>query len=1070
MNIFKRFKRILLLIVVLVVGGIAMINTNSFMVAKAGVNQCSLLGIPSLCQDQTQPGGGNYNWDWNNTINTLIDKGNGIWEQYFYLDYENNDCFFIFHLPGQEGWTRGTDVLAYQQLDEYSKSFFNENNADHEIIVKVPGVYFFTIDVNAKTIHAEQVTYGKPIYVVGWDIGLGPYDSDHWSSRKFPLITDPDNINHLYLNNLYLTEANEEYHGEWKLRYILPNRTTDWNWWYGYDNLDENKGKDLFDCQVADKNIKTKEAGYYHLDFYKDTDKIQVARGSNLVEDKETFVSVKNIDDVYWGKVNGVSGNTERHPKTTTVNYDGNVTNAFSIGKNCRITGQYWILNSRALSFNNANGKIYGNENDSAFRLGSNYGDTWGTDADRNLQITLSINSSVSDSAYIGFFVDTNLYGSGGSEPAPDESTRAQIYSVNNGTEIYIDSKMLSTGHVNPNEDKDSGSGLKVGNEVCFNVTLTSGINTFILKLGENTKGGTLNRYNAWFDSFFVSPFDHYVARTMTVAFNGNGGTPSESSRFVGTNDKYGTLPTATRTGYTLDGWYTAATGGTEVTQNTVITKENNHSLYAHWTAKSVSVTFDKQSGTGGSDSTTAYYDSAMPSIDSPSRVGYGFQGYFTGTGGTGTKYYNADGTSARNCDIDGGSVTLYAHWAIKQSTVTFKDGDTVLATVTGNYGDTLTPPANPTKFTKVFNGWDKAVPSTIPAEDLVINATWRDVNYGLSLDGGTTIIPLSVKEDFDRESFQVSPATDLNLRKDSPIKFYAENVEIGSGINSEGDYNNCYTVSEGGWRINNDAIGKIYLKAYSSNNGEYKFYIPGKANNTSGQVGFKTGTDFYLKENQGWDAADAIIKVQFSSAVGQLESSTSTEIVMEKIKTSGTTNIYKSVNPVPKYTNIFGEELNVDWSKVKATRYSPSGGTWGYTDVLETNVSYNNEININNIEPGKQHYYAIIDLYSDGGVETNKGIYFDSNNVWNDTESTYFVYFFNPLDGGNSDNAWSKPMTLINDCSLEKNVFETNIPQFNEVETEWGGLLLSSLLVALLLLYGVMHKIKLSTFYIVPH
>ncbi len=62
-------------------------------------------------------------------------------------------------------------------------------------------------------------------------------------------------------------------------------------------------------------------------------------------------------------------------------------------------------------------------------------------------------------------------------------------------------------------------------------------------------------------------------------------------------NDKYGDLPTPTRTGYTFGGWYTGENGtGTKVDENTVLTIANNHTLYAKWN-KTVNVTFDVAGG-----------------------------------------------------------------------------------------------------------------------------------------------------------------------------------------------------------------------------------------------------------------------------------------------------------------------------------------------------------------------------------------------------------------------------------------------------------------------------------------
>lgn len=73
-------------------------------------------------------------------------------------------------------------------------------------------------------------------------------------------------------------------------------------------------------------------------------------------------------------------------------------------------------------------------------------------------------------------------------------------------------------------------------------------------------------------------------------------------------------------------------------------------------------VTFDKQGGSGGSSSANATYDQPMPSAAAPSRTGFTFGGYYTGTNGGGTQYYTASMTSARNWNI-ADDTTLYAKW-----------------------------------------------------------------------------------------------------------------------------------------------------------------------------------------------------------------------------------------------------------------------------------------------------------------------------------------------------------------------------------------------------------------------
>ncbi|MDD6527412.1 MAG: InlB B-repeat-containing protein [Oscillospiraceae bacterium] len=73
------------------------------------------------------------------------------------------------------------------------------------------------------------------------------------------------------------------------------------------------------------------------------------------------------------------------------------------------------------------------------------------------------------------------------------------------------------------------------------------------------------------------------VKPSYTITFNANGGSCSTSNKTVKYGSTYGTLPTPTRAGYTFDGWYTAATGGTKITSSTKVTATGNQTLYAHW-------------------------------------------------------------------------------------------------------------------------------------------------------------------------------------------------------------------------------------------------------------------------------------------------------------------------------------------------------------------------------------------------------------------------------------------------------------------------------------------------------
>ncbi|PKU93104.1 internalin-like protein [Bifidobacterium thermophilum] len=78
--------------------------------------------------------------------------------------------------------------------------------------------------------------------------------------------------------------------------------------------------------------------------------------------------------------------------------------------------------------------------------------------------------------------------------------------------------------------------------------------------------------------------YAQWTARKYTVYFNANGGTVKTRSKTVTYGGKYGDLPSGSRKGYRLSGWWTAKSGGSQVTANTVYRHASNQTLYARWT------------------------------------------------------------------------------------------------------------------------------------------------------------------------------------------------------------------------------------------------------------------------------------------------------------------------------------------------------------------------------------------------------------------------------------------------------------------------------------------------------
>jgi uncharacterized repeat protein (TIGR02543 family) len=73
-----------------------------------------------------------------------------------------------------------------------------------------------------------------------------------------------------------------------------------------------------------------------------------------------------------------------------------------------------------------------------------------------------------------------------------------------------------------------------------------------------------------------------FVPIPRTVTFDGNGGIPSEATRIVGHGRAIGTLPTASQSGYSFNGWFTQASGGTQISESHIIT--GDITFFAQWT------------------------------------------------------------------------------------------------------------------------------------------------------------------------------------------------------------------------------------------------------------------------------------------------------------------------------------------------------------------------------------------------------------------------------------------------------------------------------------------------------
>lgn len=223
-------------------------------------------------------------------------------------------------------------------------------------------------------------------------------------------------------------------------------------------------------------------------------------------------------------------------------------------------------------------------------------------------------------------------------------------------------------------------------------------------KADKNTVSGSMTTDGA---TITVTYFEDVTEVIVTFdAQGGNLGAGAATKTVLnGNSRKYGTLPTPVKSGAKFLGWFTQATGGTEVTSNTVVTVADNHTLYAHWEVITANVTYDANGGAfaGGKTMTVlGTYGEAFPVTgEEPTRAGYAFSGWYLDEGATTAFDTSVDFsyTSPR---------TLYAGWVSTDSaSVIFKNNGFEVKKFSLDPGATLTEEiVTPPTAGGYFKGW----------------------------------------------------------------------------------------------------------------------------------------------------------------------------------------------------------------------------------------------------------------------------------------------------------------------------------------------------------------------------
>ena len=142
-------------------------------------------------------------------------------------------------------------------------------------------------------------------------------------------------------------------------------------------------------------------------------------------------------------------------------------------------------------------------------------------------------------------------------------------------------------------------------------------------------------------------------------------------------------------------------------------------------------VTFQSEGGSEVASQIRANTPADRPA--DPTKEGYTFIGWYNGE-----SEWNFETPVTEN-------LTLTAKWQLNRYTITFDTaGGSEVPSITQDYGTAITPPAAPTRTGYTFAGWDKTIPSTMPAGDMTITARWQVNQYTITFkpeNGGEDIV-----------------------------------------------------------------------------------------------------------------------------------------------------------------------------------------------------------------------------------------------------------------------------------------------------------------------------------------
>ena len=266
--------------------------------------------------------------------------------------------------------------------------------------------------------------------------------------------------------------------------------------------------------------------------------------------------------------------------------------------------------------------------------------------------------------------------------------TFAVTFNGNGNTGGSIPSAQTKTYGVALTLASNSGSLVKAGYTFAGWNTLANGLGTSYAVATSYALDASLTLFAQWSANSLTVTYDTQLGSSITAGSTTTGGSISSSPG------------TPTRTGYTFSGWFVASSGGAAISFPYAHGQTSSFTLYAQWTANSLTVTYDSQGGSAISAGSTSTGGSISTSPGTPTRTGYTFTGWFVAsTGGAAISFPYTHGQTA--------GFTLYAQWTANSLVITFDSqlGSAITAGSTTT-GGSMSSPGTPTRSGYTFTGW----------------------------------------------------------------------------------------------------------------------------------------------------------------------------------------------------------------------------------------------------------------------------------------------------------------------------------------------------------------------------